>query len=722
MRRALVLSLLFLLLFVTPLGDDRSTLTVTETYTPSQGSFDIERDWSLNIVVVGYDDTKIDEGILLSGMPTERLYSAESVDITYNINYNIEYADSSYYNDLRQIMLDNSVNGTGTGTWLNQTALLYQQDHLDEPQRIFYPRDGRVIDAYVVEDWLVANPVVAPPDLGYTLYLVNFTEFDTPGLEHWYDYQPIDPDTGEEQDWFRLEWDNALNPDVTMDYPSFGGRYNIHVVDPSAHQWYLKWCKIWWSDSIGTEYDFWTQDLEDKMATLDMGVPADVDALNMYLSECLWDPINQLFFPYQHQPASYVQSGTLKGLVICMDVASGTSIESLEWVTDAEMQKNDLEELYPFIDWTVDIEFLNIDQEPVWNTLFWMHSYVDSGTTIVDGGAMFDTIYDTMKPLYTVDDDNINVFGVVFIKRQMEMHVYGRTYTGLGGGGQTVIWKSWERYYRPDGITPKDGISSVQLHETMHAIGFHHTWQHEHYSSDFSWGPMGYFAFRPGTAIYDKNWVQGTYLDQMEAIIRADFQGNQSLLGPSERPETHIAELGVEKALARAKAFYEEMDWLSAYDALSDAEDWLKRMFLSQVDNSPPVIVSYGTNPVDIIARPFLYSAIVTDDLAGIENVTLFIQIDEGAIQTFPCSRNSNNWSITVPAYVVAPPPDNPFNNITLWLVAHDWGMNSISGGLIEIIATQPGGFPDLLVPLVVGVGSCCVLVGVGVYLMKRKR
>ena len=93
MRRALVLSLLFLLLFVTPLGDDRSTLTVTETYTPSQGSFDIERDWSLNIVVVGYDDTKIDEGILLSGMPTERLYSAESVDITYNINYNIEYAD-----------------------------------------------------------------------------------------------------------------------------------------------------------------------------------------------------------------------------------------------------------------------------------------------------------------------------------------------------------------------------------------------------------------------------------------------------------------------------------------------------------------------------------------------------------------------------------------------------------------------------------------------------
>ena len=124
----------------------------------------------------------------------------------------------------------------------------------------------------------------------------------------------------------------------------------------------------------------------------------------------------------------------------------------------------------------------------------------------------------------------------------MEMHVYNRTYTGLGGGGQAVVWKSWERYYRPDGITPKDGVSSVQLHETMHAVGFHHTWQHEHYSSDFSWGPMGYFAFRPGTASYDKNWVQGTYLDQMEAILWDEFQTERALLGGSERPETYTAE------------------------------------------------------------------------------------------------------------------------------------------------------------------------------------
>ncbi|MHA2199190.1 MAG: hypothetical protein ACXABN_04890 [Candidatus Thorarchaeota archaeon] len=713
MRRAVVLPLLFIILFVSPIGDDSVSSTDAETFTPSQGSLDIARNWSLNIVIVGYDHTKIDEAILLTGMPTERVYSAESVDITYNIDYNIEYTDASYYNDLQQVMLDNSENGTDTGTWLNQTALMYQKSHLDEPQRIFYPRDGRMIDAYAVEDWLVANPYVAPPDLGYTLYLVNFSEFDTPDLEHWYDYHPVDPDTGEEQDWFRLEWDNALNPNVTMDYQSFGGRHNIHVVDPSAHQWYLKWCKIWWSESIGTEYDFWTQDLEDKMATLDMGVPADVDALNVYLNEIIWDPINQLFFPYQHQPASYVEKGTYKGLVICMDVASGVSTESLEWVIDAEMMKQDLEALYPFIDWTVDIEFLDIDQEPAWNSLFWMHAYVDSGTTIADGGAMFDTIYDVMKPQYTVDDDNINVFGVVFIKKQMEMHVYGRTYTGLGGGGQTVIWKSWERYYRPDGVTPKDGISSVQLHETMHAVGFHHTWQHEHYSSDFSWGPMGYFAFREGTATYDKNWVQGTYLDQMEAILWDELMNRPQT--EFDRPETELAEARAHIAFNTARELYDEMDWMGAYEALLDAKDWIRRVYSSIMDSTPPVIHDWGTLPEGVGTDEFIYWAEVSDDLAGLENVTLFVQVDEGDIQPFLCSNSSDDWSVTVPS-------QNTYTNLTMWLVAHDWGMNSISGGRIEVLTTPFGSFSDLLIPLAVAAGTSCVVIGIGVYLMKRRQ
>ncbi|MBY8996971.1 MAG: hypothetical protein KGD60_04520, partial [Candidatus Thorarchaeota archaeon] len=340
MRRVIVLGIAFLLLVSIPTGIEKTDVQSTETVVLSQGSIPIERNWTANIVVVGYDSALIDEMILLQGMPTVRNYFTDDVDITYNIDYEIAYADSTYVDDLRQELLDNSINGTGTGTWLNESALSYQKTNLADPQRIFYPRDGLSIDGYAIEDWLEENPFMPPPALGYTLYLVNFSAFDSSdhSLEHWYDYHPTDPDTGKEQDWFRLEWDNSLNPNVTMDYPFFGGRYNTYFVDPSAHQWYLKWCRIWWSEDIVTEYDFWTQDLEDKLATLNLAVPADVDALNVYLRECIWDPITQILFPYQHQPASYVQTGTLKALVFCMDVANGTSVESLEWVTDAEMQ------------------------------------------------------------------------------------------------------------------------------------------------------------------------------------------------------------------------------------------------------------------------------------------------------------------------------------------------------------------------------------------------
>ncbi len=719
MRRTLVLVITIFFLVTIPYSYETTSTQTIETTTLSQGLVPIVRDWTANIVIVGYDPAYIDETILLQGMPTVRDYYPEDLHITYNIDYTIAYADSTYVDDLRQEMLDNSINGTDTGTRLNESALSYQKINLDEPQRIFYPRSGRVIDGYAIEDWLEENPYMIPPTLGYTLYLVNFSEFDSEdhSLEHWYDYHPIDPDTGEKQDWFRLEWDNSMNPNVTMDYPFFGGRYNTFVVDPSAHQWYLKWCRIWWSEDIFTEYDFWTQDLEDKVGFLNLAIPADVDALNVYLRECIWDPINLLFFPYQHQPASYVESGTLKALVFAMDVATGTSVESLEWVTDAEMQKAHLEELYPFIPWTVDVEYLDFRNEPDWESLFWTYASIDSnGTTIADGYNMFYVIRSLMRPSYVADDDNINVFGVVFIKKQMEMHADNRTYTGLGGGGQTVIWKSWERYYRPDGITPKDGISSIQLHETMHAIGFHHTWQHEHYSSDFSFGPMGYFAFHNGTSTFDKNWVQGTYLDQMESELWINFLEEQGKLGVAERPETYVAEQAASDAFDKAIELYNVMDWLGAYDALEDARDWTKRMLYSTLDDTPPAIDAWGTEPLEIGSDNFTYWAHVTDNLAGVENVTLYVQIDQSGIYELPMSYDGNNWFILVPAasYTL---------NLTMWVIAWDWGMNMVEGGKITaLVNTEPPPFtPDFIMTLTIMACVAAVVIVVGVLVIRRR-
>ncbi|MFX1370033.1 MAG: hypothetical protein ACFFAY_15680, partial [Promethearchaeota archaeon] len=416
----------------------------------------LERNWTIEIVVVNYDESLIDETTLTSGLPTQRVYNP-GFTLEYDIEYHVTHANASYVNSLRQVMMDNSVAGEDLGSELNESALEYHELNLDDPQSIFNPRDGRVIDGYVVEDWLAENPAVPTPDLGYVLYLLNFSEFDSSdhSFEHWYDYHPIDPDTDRPQDFFRLEWDNALNPDVKFQFAGFGGRENLFVVDTSADQWYLRWARIWWGDPPYDDHPLHcTMDLEDILAIVDTETPAGITALNEYLRNYIYDPISYLFVPAQHSPTEYVESGTSRVLVFAMDTDVGVSVESLEWVMNEALHQHDLEELLPFIPWSAQVEYLDI-QSPAqndWETLFWDWAYMNGETTVALGLEMYDAIWDNMRPYYvdTLSPD-INVLGVIFIKQQMEMHAYERTYTGLGGHvgpqGQAVCWKTWERYY-----------------------------------------------------------------------------------------------------------------------------------------------------------------------------------------------------------------------------------------------------------------------------------
>jgi hypothetical protein len=680
----------------------------------------VERDWYINLVLVNYDQSLIQESVLLTDLVTQRTHDADPITIIYNLHYEIYYANESYTNSIRQLMLDNSINGTDTGTRLDEAALQYHKDNINDPQTIFYPRDGRSIDAVVIEDWLEENPYVTPPSLGYMFYIFNFTEFDSldHSLEHWYDYNPIDIDTGEKQNWFRLEWDNALNPDVKLEYPAFGGRHNLYVLDPSSDQWYLKWCRIWWNTQI--DYEYMSKDLDQKVSEIDLETPAGVLALNQYLNQYIQNPVEYLFAPAsplskQNDVTAFVETGYLKSLVICMDVATGTSVESLEWVTNAETQKTHLEGLLPFIEWEVDVEFLDIDDSSAWTDLFWDHAEVIDGQTIVDGYAMFDAIRNFMRYQYVdINDENINVFGVVFIKKDMEMHVYGRQYTGLGGGGQTVIWKSWDRYYRSDEVTPKAGISLVQLHETMHAIGLGHTWSVDNYVADFSYTPMGYYGRYNGTGKFDQNWVQGTYLDQMEGNLWLDFQEKRDLMDPTPRAETLAAESHILSLFEEARGLYNQMDWQGCYDALYGIDNWISRFVFTMTDDEAPEIVNWGYDG-SIFAENITVWATILDDLSGVENVSVHVRVGTDEF-VYPSEYTSGNWTAEVEQF----PVDIP---IEMWVEATDRGLNTA----VSESEFWGGDYRPLYPwedPIIVGsliIGSVAVVLVIAWFIRKRR-
>jgi hypothetical protein len=703
-----LIGILIVLLLNTP-HSATSTDLVTDFHL-TQTHLDIERNWSLNIILVNYNSSLINETILLETLPHNRTHYTATTWITYNVEYNLFFADESYSNNLRAFVIDNSVTGN-IGTEINETALGMQKDNITVPRRVFNPRSGRSIDGYAVEDWLLDYPYVPSPDLGYNFYLLNFSEFDSldHNDEHWFDYHPVDPDTGVSQDWFRLEFDHNLNPPIMMQSAGIGGRGNIYALDPTADQWYLRWARIWWSDYITTEYDHWTMDLEDKMRSVDLNSYSGLQSLNEYLRDYMTDIIAYLLFPYQNQPVKYVTSGEILINVICLDYAQGVHVGSLTWVTDAEKQRAQVEELIPFIDWTVEVNFLDADQEPVWETTFWNYAHTNpEGIVEVDGSALFEYILEIMRP-YRIHTgtDHVNVFGVVFVKQDMLMYLSDETYTGLGfsspDGGQTLVCKSLNRYYQSDNVTPREGVTAIQLHETMHSLGFSHTWQHEHYASDFSFGPMTYFSMHNGSSSFDRNWAQGTYLDQMEAQLWNEFQSRRVVLDDDAFQKAYLAEDQALHYFQKAGIAYDEMNWTEAYSALIKARDWTRRMLYSARDDTLPVIDEWEIQFDSGFSTGFHYSAHVTDR-SGIENATLNVQVDDGVISTYSCIQSYNNWGVYVPTLDYT-------DNATIWLIVHDWGMNRAEGGYVRLPPPHPTDPPNylLVIGLIVLVGGVII-------------
>ncbi|MHA1200663.1 MAG: hypothetical protein ACTSQF_15195 [Candidatus Heimdallarchaeaceae archaeon] len=303
----------------------------------------------IDIVFSGYNEDYIDLTMINNSLEKTVFYVGVDyvwnentqtydslLDLEITLTFNFHFTPESYDIDLNSFIETNSWNSTTSA--LNTTQLNLQEE-TGERMSIFYEQEGRAIDGVALEQYLDTNRGFVSDEPSYEIYVLNQSSYDTPdhSFEHWFEIDEVDPDSNATTDWWRLEWDNDLNPDVEFPYPCWGFQNRLFFIDPYSHQWYTKWTDIWWNaDIYEGESNYLTEDLDTYLEGYTPGTPDFNNYLNTYLIAYLNDITSDI--GGRGDGLLYDQREVSSQILFINDEAShGYSQEDLEWIYHEEV-------------------------------------------------------------------------------------------------------------------------------------------------------------------------------------------------------------------------------------------------------------------------------------------------------------------------------------------------------------------------------------------------
>jgi hypothetical protein len=425
MRKSILLTLLIIVNVISVCGFVESSSSVQELDS-------IHHNIPLKVIFIGFDADRIDVPLINSSVSQTRVISEGNFTVSYSLNVSYHFADTSYYDDLRTFVLANSVNGSATTSAVNETALQLQRSTGDK-MSIFLPQSGRAIDAVAVEEWFTVNPYLAPSNPTYWFYVVNFTEFDSSdhSVEHWYNVTELDFESNAERDFWRLEWDNTLNPDVKFPYACFTSNSRVFFIDPSAFQWYLTWTRIWWGLSVsGPKYDYYYEDLDEFLQTHDVGTSQGKTALAYYLAGWIEDGIVNLLLPdlWASVSMSDISSMSIQTLVLNNASDAGYTNQVMAWIINTTLAELAIEDLAPFVDIEVQVDFVNLSDYTLLEAVF-DGAVIEQtgGWTYYDGEVIWDALYDLRESYFDFAAADLVINSYVFLEKNMSSDERGGT-------------------------------------------------------------------------------------------------------------------------------------------------------------------------------------------------------------------------------------------------------------------------------------------------------
>lgn len=452
----------------------------------------------MDIVLIGFDvnASAVADRVISQYIAPTPLTSSPSSFYNFDLRFpvSIRKAPAAYHQGLLAALRGNATYTDTLQARLNLTALMDQRTD-GIPRDIFDPLVGYQIRSGWLEAYVAAHPPLPPPaNRGFTFYMMNLTALDNPGngTDHWFVRRTPDPDTGVDENWWRLEWDNDLNTPVGYPMGIFGGPNRTVFVDPTAYQWYLDWAYIWRDGGNGRA----PHSLEYEEIP-----PADRD---VYLAEIVNDLVAGLGSVLPWAPP---QDLAVELRTYVLVASANYTLDDLRWVYSDQVLRAHLQQSFvPQKSWVVNTTFARIDDYPG------LKAVVDSNTTStagrgeINGTNVWNYLLSNRSLYLTPRPGVFAVLSVALIYDNRTMAVDGKPFTGLGGQGVTVIVMPTDRLFYSNGTRQK-GITSLLAHELGHSLGYDHQFG-PHYRADFVDGNMGYFL---NEISYGTFWTDAMY-------------------------------------------------------------------------------------------------------------------------------------------------------------------------------------------------------------------
>ncbi|MFP3899129.1 MAG: CFI-box-CTERM domain-containing protein [Dehalococcoidia bacterium] len=568
--------------------------------------YGVSRTLPLNVVFVGFEEEAVNTDTIDTNIKKSCRFRYGYHDLVYDFDVTYHSADPSYYDALMAFVLENSA--TGNTSALDAAALQVQKE-TGTKMSIFTTQTGRAINATAVEEWFVANPLRADSEPGYCFYVMNFTGLDPahPGSKHWYSVTEVDTEANRPRDFWRLDWDNALNPDVGFPYACFTSQSRVFFIDPSAHQWYLAWASTWWGlPESGPKYAYYDADLCEFLEANDASTGPGRTALAYYLAGWIEDGLVNLLAPSLYPNADVFGAGSVSVQTLILNNASdfGYDNEAMAWIADPTLYEEAIADLVPWMDVEVVVRFEDLADHPQLEAVFdaaVLHK--TDGWTYYDGMQIWHALHSIREYYFDLTAADLVMNGYVYLEKDMSMHVYGGEYTGLGGSRQILVMQELSRYFENDGVTPKAGLGRTLIHEAGHNFGFPHTFTSTAYAGDFSFDVMGYYPYAYYFTQFRKDAFTRLVVDFRLAALQEELDRASTVYERTTPDETIEASLNeVSLQMGGSIQAYEELRFLEAYSKVIQTEDalaYLENLVLEHLVAAPPGIPDTDPGPPD---------------------------------------------------------------------------------------------------------------------------